>query len=156
MKTGRIITGLLALLGFSGCNVFFDDDGGGSKLMYGSPRADFEIKGRVTDADGDPVRDIKIVVGSTDSAGYEFGVGITDAHGFYRVTGGDWFGGSDITVAAEDIDGDKNGGDFAAGTVKVEVKGEDYIGGDDDWYMGKFTKTVDFELQLKSEDGEGE
>ena len=151
MKASRIITGLLALLGFTGCHIEI----GGGRVEYGTPHATFEVKGRVTDSDGDPVRDIKVVVGDPRGGdGFEYGVGITDASGRYEVTGG-WFGGSDLSVVAEDIDGDKNGGDFETESRVLRIDGDDYVGGRG-WFRGKVTKKADFELESKSQENEDE
>ena len=150
--TGKIIAGLLALIGFAGC------DSNGSQLEYGSPHADFEIKGRVVNEAGDPIRDVKIVVTDADNGGYkgrEVGVGITDSRGSYTVSGG-WFGHPSLTVSAEDIDGEMNGGEFAEKEQEFDLKPEDYVGGDGNWYDGKVTKTADFTLTLKSQENENE
>ena len=152
MKPSKMITALLALLGFAGC----DDIGG--MVEYGQPHADFEIKGRVVDEAGNAIRDIKIVVSDADKGAYkgrEVGVGITDSYGSYRVSGG-WFGDPSLTVAAEDIDGDKNGGDFAGKEQKLKLESDDYVGGDGRWYDGKVTKTADFILTLKPQKDEDE
>ena len=50
----------LALLGF-GCS----NDGGDYPVMYGSPIADFEVKGSVTDAEGNAVKDAEVRVTAT-------------------------------------------------------------------------------------------
>ncbi|MDR2890310.1 MAG: radical SAM-associated putative lipoprotein [Alistipes sp.] len=141
MKTGKIISGLLALLGFAGC-----DDFGEQRDMYGTPHAEFEFKGAVTNEYNAPLRDVKIVVksGWNDN---EIAVGITDSRGEYDIEFGD-MGGSGITfsVVAEDIDGEANGGKFATETETIEIEKEDYVGGDG-WYIGKMAKTVDFVLE---------
>jgi putative lipoprotein (rSAM/lipoprotein system) len=157
MKTSKLISGLLTLLGFgaamAGCSKMYapPDDGGGMS-MYGTPTASFEVKGRVTDDSGDPVRDIKIVVKEDAAYDYEIGVGITDAHGYYSVRGS-WSGSNSFNIATEDIDGEKNGGEFATESVEIEIKKEDYIGGEG-WNRGKVTKNADFELELKSQEDE--
>jgi putative lipoprotein (rSAM/lipoprotein system) len=141
MKTSKIITGLLALLGFTGCDVI------GGKDMYGTPTASYEVKGRVTDSEGEPVRDIKIVVGDENTPEEYMPVGITDASGSYSVTWRD-FPDSPFPVTAQDIDGPENGGEFATEVVEVKFVSDDYVGGDG-WYSGKATKEIDFELELK-------
>lgn len=148
MGAGKIIAALLALLGFAGCEIV------GGRVEYGTPHASFEVKGRVTDGDGDPIRDIKIVVdeGEQGNPDYPLGVGITDASGRYVVIGS-WFGGRNLTVVTEDIDGEANGGEFASKSVEIEIDSDDYVGGDG-WYRGKAAKTADFTLTLKPQDDE--
>ena len=149
MKPSKIISGLLTLLGFSVATV-------GCGAMYGSPHADFEINGRVVDEAGNPVEDIKVIIQDEEwgDPEYPLAVGITDADGRYDIDGG-WFGDDNLTVAVEDIDGDDNGGEFAAQEKEIKIEKGDYVGGDD-WYRGKVTKTVDFELELQPQDNETE
>jgi putative lipoprotein (rSAM/lipoprotein system) len=158
VKLTKIITGLLALLGFAGCGDDGDDGGGGGdgRMEYGTPYASFDIKGKVTDEAGDPVEDIKVVIRDANISDpeYSLAVGITDARGYYSIGGG-WFGDDTLTVSVEDIDGDKNGGEFASETVELEIEEEDYVGGDD-WDRGKVTKTADFELELKTQENADE
>jgi putative lipoprotein (rSAM/lipoprotein system) len=143
MKASRIITGLLALLGFSGCDIIQ------GRYEYGTPYSLYTIKGRVTDPEGEPVRDIKIVVENIDELwAEEYAVGITDASGSYFV-GGEWYGRSPFVVTAEDIDGSKNGGEFAPATMEITIEKGDFVGGDGEWYGGRMTKEVDFTLELK-------
>ncbi len=158
MKPSKIISGLLALLGFGITAI-----GCGGKMYappppdeYGSPHADFEIKGRVMDEAGEPVEDIKVVIQDDEWGDPEhpLAVGITDADGRYDIDGG-WFGDDNLTVAVEDIDGDDNGGEFAAQEKKIKIDKGDYVGGKG-WFRGKVTKTADFELELKPQDNETE
>lgn len=146
MKINKLIAWLLAVSGFTGCETI-----GGGRVMYGTPHATFEVKGVVTDEAGEPVRDIKIVVTDGDKNRYdgELTVGITDGSGNYRMVGS-WFGGSDLVVTTEDIDVDKNGGEFEAGVLELKVESGDYVGGEG-WNRGSVTKTADLELTLKTE-----
>ncbi len=151
--TSRLIAGILALLGFSGCHISINDDDGGM-YMYGTPTARFEIKGRVTDRAGDPVKDIKMIVKSPGNSEYELGVGITNSFGYYSVDG-IWPGGQSLNVVAEDIDGDKNGGEFATKDRMIRIESTDYVGGEG-WNRGKVIKTADFTLAIKPQEGETE
>lgn len=47
---------LLSLLGFSSC----DSEGGDEPCLYGTPRATYNIKGKVIDTDGKPINGIKV------------------------------------------------------------------------------------------------
>ena len=157
MKTGRIIVWLMGLLGFGVTQVSCIMYGPPAPAEYGMPHANFEVKGRVVDEDGDPIRDIKIVVTDAGNGGHEgseVGVGLTDSRGSYTVSGS-WFGHSPLTVSVEDIDGEENGGEFAEKEQVFNLKPSDYVGGDG-WYEGKVTKTADFTLTLKPQEGESE
>jgi putative lipoprotein (rSAM/lipoprotein system) len=149
MNTAKLTAALLALLGFTRCEHI-------GTMEYGMPHASFEIKGVVTDEAGEPVRDIKISVrdAAPDRSEGEVGVGITNAYGYYSVDGS-WFGGSDLVVAVEDIDGDKNGGEFAPQDRELKIEEEDYVGGEG-WNRGTVTKTADFEISLKPSGDENE
>jgi putative lipoprotein (rSAM/lipoprotein system) len=154
MKLTKIITGLLALLGFAGCDG--SDPWGGGRVEYGTPHASFEIKGRVTDEAGKPIEDIKVIVQDAEWGDPEYpaGVGITDAGGYYNIDGS-WFGDDTLAISVEDIDGDKNGGEFAPETLEINIEDENYVGGES-WNRGKVTKTADFELELKPQEDEDE
>ncbi|MDE7471593.1 MAG: radical SAM-associated putative lipoprotein [Paramuribaculum sp.] len=57
-QTGRwltaILSSLITMLGFSGCN--------NQEYMYGTPYVEFELKGKVIDEKGDPVKGALITV----------------------------------------------------------------------------------------------
>ena len=97
----RLIWLLLSLLGMAaGCS-------SNDKLIpveYGCPHADYEIKGRVTDPDGNPIRAIEI---TTD----ELPVAYSSATGDYRLKGTAFPG--DMRIRFTDTDGPDNGGSFA-------------------------------------------
>ena len=57
----RFLYWLLTMLGFSSM-VSCDGDINQHADMYGTPSADYEIKGKVLDADGDPIKGIKVEV----------------------------------------------------------------------------------------------
>ncbi len=144
MKANRLITRLLALLGFvavTGCE----------RVEYGSPHAEFELKGKVVDAVGEPVKDIAVKIVAGANAEYELmlGRGTTDDDGDYIISSGAIYGRAAVVVVAEDVDGDENGGNFVTKTQVVEVKRSDFIGGDGNWNLGKATKTLDFTLTEK-------
>lgn len=136
----RLIWLLLSLLGMAaGCS-------SNDKLIpveYGCPHADYEIKGRVTDPDGNPIRAIEI---TTD----ELPVAYSSATGDYRLKGTAFPG--DMRIRFTDTDGPDNGGNFAERTVVVTFTGEDCIEpGDGRWYDGAFFKEVDVQLDPETE-----
>ena len=53
-KINCLLTGLLAIIGFS-CG-----ENGEIPCEYGSPHANFQIKGKVTDMKGEPIPDLQV------------------------------------------------------------------------------------------------
>ena len=110
---------------------------------YGCPYAEFEVKGKVTDQAGQPLKDIRVVVNRYDTTK-------TDSLGQYyketqlmgAVTGM-------VPIEAVDMDGEANGGTFAPTTVYVNLTKKDFKDGDGDWYEGKAMKEVNFKLEKK-------
>lgn len=137
MKTSRLITWALAALGFGAC------DSGDSPAMYGTPYAEYQVSGTVTDQAGEPIEGIRVAVKRVDDTEQELGAGITDAEGEYRVEVNE-FPLDEIEVSAVDVDGAANG-EFLTETKTVSIADEDYVGGEG-FFEGTVTKTVDFEL----------
>lgn len=153
MKANKFIVWLLALLGFSGCDIIGANMYGPAPVEYGTPHAEFELKGKVTDEEGTPIQGIEVSARWANDAPGEISPVETDAKGEYVFNDPYWWPDTgNIEVTANDIDGDENGGDFTAETETITVKDSDYVGGSGSWYEGKLQKTVDFTLTLKSED----
>lgn len=141
----RFIYWLLAVLGFGslvGCE---------PAPMYGSPSADYEIKGKVLDADGDPIKGIKVEV-QTYVAGpepipiirkFSLDDGTYDAsvHTFPV---------SKLRLVAQDVDGVENGGEFEEKTVELDFSKIEYTGESDGWYHGKKSLEQDIVLEEKT------
>lgn len=51
------LAGVISLLGFTSCEDPAEPDGGGTICMYGTPTAEYEIKGTVTDEADRPSRE---------------------------------------------------------------------------------------------------
>lgn len=139
-KLFQIVLGaILGCLGFAGCKDDHYD-------MYGSPTADFEIKGAVTkEMDNVPVENATIILNQiyTDSPneGYPIKSVETDADGRYNIS---------ITYHPVDkiriVCVPPEGSGLDADSVDVETK---YTGGDGDYYWGSMTCTADFKLKEK-------
>ena len=131
---------LLALLGIGSCSEINNNN----MAMYGTPAADWSVKGKVLDPDGKPIAGIQVILGkhSEDSPSV-----IWDVH--YRpidtlVTGADGsysyqqhgFPLEHLQIDTRDIDGTAGGGEFQDATLlirNIEYKDPDYDG----WYVGK-------------------
>jgi putative lipoprotein (rSAM/lipoprotein system) len=142
----KIITKSLSILGFTipmfGCEV---------PVMYGSPSADYEIKGKVLDADGDPIKGIKVEV-QTYVAGpepipiirkFSLDDGTYDASV-------QTFPVSKLRLVAQDVDGVENGGEFAERTIELDFSKIEYTGDKDAWYSGKKSLEQDIVLEEKT------
>lgn len=131
----RISAWLLCLIGFGSsvaCSPGMVAD------EYGSPYASYEVKGKVTDQQGEPIQGIQV----TCDALYMEPV-FTEADGSYALYG-DGFPREKIQVTFEDVDGEENGGVFAGKTIAAQV--EQVQSGDDNWNFGVYEAEVNAEL----------
>lgn len=129
--TNWALKGLLFLLGFSGivtsCEV---------KTEYGSPHAKYTVKGKVTDEDGKPIRNIGISI----LGGYQAQNILTGESGEFDITT-ETFSSDQLFVVAEDIDGEENGL-FKSDTVEVIFDKSDYYQKGKSWYKGAARKEI--------------
>lgn len=108
-------------------------------VEYGEPYAKFEVKGKVSDSEGNPISGIKVEMGWT--------AGTTDTDGKYSLKTVDFpTMPKNYTVSFHDIDSIENGL-FADDSVGVVFERSDLSGGDGHWYEGSATKTVDVTLE---------
>lgn len=134
---------LLALLGFStACEKLKNEEK--PYAMYGTPRADFRARGKVTDNEGNPIRGIQV----RNEAYSDKGI-LTAEDGSYDISGSMFT--SQVQLTFTDIDGPANGGEFAAREVDVKFTEADRTGkGDGSWYTGSFAREeVDVTLEEK-------
>lgn len=133
----RVSAWLLCLIGFGSavaCSPGMVAD------EYGSPYASYEVKGKVTDQQGNPIPGIQV----TCDAMYIQPV-YTESDGSYALNG-DGFPREKIQVSFEDVDGEENGGLFAARSVSVETV--HVKEGDGNWDFGVYEAEVNAELSL--------
>ena len=164
MKNGKKIgffAMLLSLLGIGGCDILENGgDDGGMRLMYGTPTADWSIKGKVTDEDNNPIGGIQVILGSrqenTSSVIYDvnyFPIDtlITGSDGTYSMSndrnGRNHYPVKTLQVDVKDIDGPDNGGEF--NDSQIVIRDIRYEGGSV-WYKGRAEIQVpDFVLKKK-------
>ncbi|MFA5045170.1 MAG: radical SAM-associated putative lipoprotein [Paludibacter sp.] len=149
----KALIGLLAATGLlSGCETVVE---------YGTPTADYEMKGTITDSvKSVAIQNIKVIVTLTKS--YEMsdttisridtlGSTLTDISGKYDIQFQEFpMDDNTFRIEATDEDGDANGGDFKTGTKDVPFKLSDLEGKKSGWYDGKAVKTIDIMLQPKT------
>ena len=129
----KILAFIFSFLGFSLC----------ACMKYGVPTAVFEVKGKVTDTEEQPLKDIRVVVARYDTVR-------TDSTGHYEHFMELGARNDVMPIEAVDVDGEANGGHFASTTVYVTLSKKDFK--DEAGYeyeLGKATKEVNFKLDRK-------
>ena len=145
---GKIIKFLLICLGFKSVVACH-----GATEEYGTPYAEYEVKGRVSDAEGTPVQGIRVSMGESQSS-YLDSVAVTDAEGRFHVIHGTFpFRDNTFEMQFTDIDGEAGGGLFEEQTVTVQAEmTEEGDGWDEGDYAVK--EDVNVMLELKKDSGE--
>ena len=136
--THYLMAMLFGLLGFSACS---DDEEDEPIYMYGTPTADYIVRGTVTDEAGNPIMGINISPSGTLTPAK------TDAEGRFKTDTLSYVG----PYIFVDPDGDANGGRFETDTLhyndfKCTKVGESKH----DWHMGVFE--LEAEVKLKKEE----
>lgn len=142
----KIITKSLSILGFTipmfGCDV---------PDMYGTPWADYEVKGKVLDADGEPIKGVKVSL--IENQYYSQSTQSLE-NGVFKVSL-QTIPFEHLQLTAEDVDGAENGGEFEDKTIELDFSKIKYTGDSDGWYHGKKSLEQDVVLEEKV-DGEQE
>lgn len=144
-----LLGALLSVVGY-GCS-----SNGDEPVMYGSPVADYQISGVVTDENGNPVEGIKVSLNHVDvrdgevKVGYEKQSTKTDAEGRYTMDEKRIEGGIGTTgLQMEDVDGEEHGGTFKKKVVLMDPNKAQYVGpGDGQWNGGTFAIKQDVSLE---------
>ena len=140
------LSALLVLLGFEACTGM---ENGGEE--YGTPTVDFHVVGQVTDAEGKPIEGIRV----TTRGYYDFNDGTmeqttyTDKEGRYATKEVKSIGiDPGMKVVFEDVDGEANGGLFAADSVSSDAMAKEKVKkGDGNWYEGEYELTANAKLK---------
>lgn len=126
-----LLAGLLILLGFTvtSCE---------TSVEYGTPHAEFEVKGKVTDQTGKPISgiEVKYAIGINNKNVGTFNgemVSHTDKNGTYQATFKSW-PDHRLRITAADVDGPENG---SFQTDSIDVKVGEFEGKEGGWYYGK-------------------
>ena len=109
-------------------------------MEYGCPSANFNVKGKVTDPQGNPIPGIQ-VTGNWDND-------ITSASGDYILSArvDPLYPEDTIQIVFADVDSSANGS-YQNDTVPVTFQYSELTGGDGHWYEGSATKTLNVTLQ---------
>lgn len=156
-----LLSGALALLGFTGCSDIND-----APDLYGTPSVDYRVLGTVTDEEGKPLEGIQVVmdnpwiVSYLDEGGKEILPKVdttnmkilpdtvyTDKKG--QFSGLKTMAGSSykLTVEFRDIDGEANGGEFQSERFTKDKFDKKQLKKGDGFYEGEYeySKTVKME-----------
>ena len=147
------LSALLVLLGFEACTGM---ENGGEE--YGTPTVDFHVVGQVTDAEGKPIEGIRV----TTRGYYDFNDGTmeqttyTDKEGRYATKEVKSIGiDPGMKVVFEDVDGEANGGLFAADSISSGAMAKEKVKkGDGNWYGGEYELTANAKLKPEVHDNE--
>lgn len=140
--------GALTLLGFTGC----EDDPG--VAMYGTPHADYSIKGAVETPEGTAIPGIKVsllqerIYDLEQSRKDTLQTTVSDEQGAFNLETRA-FPTQKLIIAAEDVDGEANGS-YQETNLNIAISKEDFQGGDQSWYSGKVEKEVTVQMKEKS------
>lgn len=149
----KFLVGLMGAIGLlTGCETVVE---------YGTPTADYEIKGTVTDSlTALPVQNARVIVTLTKTHNEPdttitvvdtLASTNTDVSGKYDIQFSEFpLEEISLKLKVADEDGAANGGDFASVEKTVVFKRTDLEGKKSGWYDGKAVKTQDIKLQPKS------
>ena len=90
-----------------------------SVAEYGVPYATFEIKGKVVDSEGNPLKGIEVY--GEDIYEYMRVKTTTDEDGSFNLVQPEWLPAGEADICFEDVDGEENGGDFGKKTETVKL-----------------------------------
>lgn len=140
--TNWALAGLLSFLGFSGCDII-------GRVEYGTPHAEYEVKGTITNEAGKKIPDIQVKLAQGKRGGYiESGITVkTDEMGHYSASV-TTFPGKDFVMIVTDTDGETNGS-YASDTIAVRFEEKDYYKKGKGWFEGAARKKVDIKLKPK-------
>ena len=137
-----ILSAIISLLGFSSCELFQEQ-----RDMYGTPIADYQVKGCVTDADDNPIAGLRVVIAET---------GFGEENDMQTLTtnkNGEYISEKKErkyrtnTLTITDIDGDENGGSFKEKTFNLnEIKPVLDKSKAEGWYEGVYVYTINTSL----------
>lgn len=142
----KLVLFLLTLLGFS--TVYSQNEENRPMMKYGVPRATFHLKGKVTNAQGRPVKEAQVIVKNEENGTAD--VFITDKKGKFEYNTTIFPKEHTYQIEVSDLDGKKNKGDFETKTHEVLIHKEDYQTTDDAWNRGDVIKEETIVLEKKN------
>ena len=135
-----VLTALLAMLGYESCS-------SDSVVEYGTPNADFQIKGQVTYEGGIPIPGIRVRAPYSYIDGSEGQNVLTDENGRFELD--EFHSMLYGKLYVEDIDGENNGGEFQSDTIDIWDLPKKEVEKGSGWYEGKYEVTANIKLNQK-------
>lgn len=162
-KVESLLSGALALLGFTGCNSNSE-----APCLYGTPSVNYQVLGTVTDEQGKPLKDIQVVVANPYTINYYDDNGkpylngrdsisgdvypdtvYTDKDGKFESHKVKAFSSEKLVVKFQDIDGEANGGEFQEiHLTRDEFKKKQKKEGNN-WFAGEYEFSKDVQMEQK-------
>ena len=138
-----MLSALLVALGFESC-----DNISNGMDEYGCPITKYQLKGKVTDESGIPIRDLKVSQKHfVESGVYGIDSTTTDEKGEYQFMESSVVEiPSDIKLVIEDVDGAENG-EFQSDMVGISQLPRNKVEEGSGWYNGKYE--IDGSRKLK-------
>ncbi len=144
----RLIYFLMALLGFgsAACE---------SEAMeeYGVPSVTYEVKARVVDSEGNPIKGIEVIISQKEDFNPNWGVFETttlEDGTLAESRTPSFMGGNKLYIKLTDVDGEANGGDFEELVHSAPVYRLNKIEEGEGWYAGCYeVKFGDIVLEPK-------
>jgi len=134
-----LLAGILGIFGFTNTGCF--------KTDYGTPEADYVIKGKVIDSETKkPVKGIKV-----EAYRHYVTIDTTDIQGSFLLKTGRTESYDKIRTHFSDIDGIENGLYPSDTIIEIDMRDAKKTKSGKGWYEGEFTKTVEIELPKISE-----
>ena len=140
-RYNTLISFLLSVLGFGVACSLSSCEYGTPAVEYGTPFANFKVKGNVkSEVTSNPILNIRVVMGHDTT--------FTDESGNYQVENTDFPDDQTFLVEFNDVDGETNGEYQPLDTI-VNFIDPEYSGGSDTWYNGETEKEINVKLKDK-------
>ena len=151
-----VLSALLTLLGFGSCTHVGEDEYGSPVVEYGTPYADYIVKGNVTDEQGNPLAGIKASIKSIEEypeefAQYAYGLDstMTDSEGKFLMETRAFISQPNLKLIVEDTDGPAGGGEFLSDTLALDDLPMQQTEAGQHWSSGKFELKADIKMKKK-------
>ena len=147
-----LLSGVLAMLGFAGCEKAWNGE-----CEYGMPMVDYRVIGEVTDEAGKPLSGIRVIVkdkylynkdgDDKHTYNHEGDTVYTDAKGAFQSAKINSGGIYQQRVVFDDVDGEANGGEFSSIDMSIKDLDSKRIKKGDGWYDGEYELST--KVQMK-------
>ena len=137
-----LLSGVLAMLGFAGCEKAWNGE-----CEYGMPMVDYRVIGEVTDEAGKPLSGIRAIIEQVEN--YNVDTVYTDAKGHFESKKLKSVAISQQNLILEDVDGEANGGEFESTKLPIKEMDSKKIKKGDGWYSGEYELSTMVQMKKK-------